>query len=138
MRHEVVYGIDRFYADLGWPRPKRFSLTLPRSERRQPLVEKIFWYESGDRDSYVLQVNTYPKWYAAVFAIRFRIFTGWHKIPKLPAMRFPKSQLDLAIELFHASHFASVTGRRQYRIDHPESMGFTWTKIRALGPATFD
>jgi hypothetical protein len=114
------------------------SLNLPLDGRLRPPVRGVFWYESGDRDSHVLQVNTYPHWYAAVFAIRFRIFTGWHRIPKLPVKRFPKSQMQLAVELFHTCRFDTVAGRRRYRKDHPETAGFTWAKIRALGPATFD
>jgi hypothetical protein len=130
-----MYSIEDFYSDLGWTRPRRLSFTLPRSEVRRSSSRKIVWYESGERDYYVLQVNTTPRWFAAVFAIRYRIFTGWHKIPQFPVIRFPTSRLELMSELFHVSHFATVTGRRQFRVHHPEAGGFSWTKIRTLGPA---
>jgi len=64
-----------------------------------------------------------------VYAVRFRLYTGWH------AFAFgSKNELDREAErldgVLHRKWFATLEGRRQFRCRHPECAGFNWGTVR--------
>ena len=72
--------IRRFIRLLGWPRP-----TYGRHVVRGSLEPKqdgmiLRWYDSGNYDYALLEINLQPNVRACVFAIRYRLCTGWYEI----------------------------------------------------------
>jgi hypothetical protein len=129
----------------GWNRQircykHRFVEKHPQA-RQQGRV--LTWYEAGRSmgggDDCFLQINEYPqgqtvKYVGAVYAIRYRIFTGWHKF------RLPNKDAHLEREAHRLDEwlnwnwFASIKKRREFRRLHPECTGYTWHRIAQQGP----
>lgn len=125
--------LNRFAKDLGWPPLKRLQ------HREQDKV--ITWYVTGVNDGRrldcFLQINACPigqkkQYSAAVYAPRYRLCSGWHTF-KVAADTSNRTAARLATWLA-ATHFSSAAGRRAYRIAHPETIGYSWTRIRRDGP----
>jgi hypothetical protein len=105
--------------------------------------EVITWYETGPatggRDHFCLQINEAPQgqmatYEASVYAIRYRICTGWHRFRLYWTDEKLKREAKRLGEWLHRQWFASLEGRRRFRQAHPECAGYTWTKIRNEGP----
>jgi hypothetical protein len=100
------------------------------------------WYESGlsegGRSDLFLQFNHAPNgehgFFGAVYAIRYRICTGWHQF----TLATVDGSLDgMASELdcwLHHRWFATPKMRRTFRKLHPECASYSWRRIRDEGP----
>jgi hypothetical protein len=77
------------------------------------------------------QTNTFE---AAVYAIRFRICTGWHKF------RLPQDEVqarrgaERLSPWLQSRWFNDLVGRRIFREAPPECAGYTWARLRRDGP----
>lgn len=107
---------------LGWPKPKRLTHAIAAESRSVEIV----WFESGSHRTALLQINLRPRLRAAVYALRYRIFTGWHDISLRRAEQLA-SVLGLA-------NFATLEGRRAFRRRHPVFSCWSWDRIRGLPP----
>lgn len=97
------------------------------------------WYVSGDdsgtRTHCALQINEAPNgqqvtYEAAVYAIRYRIYSGWHGFTLHASPQRLRDEGERLSGWMHYSWFASVDKRREYRRKHPECCGFTWRRMR--------
>lgn len=128
-----VPWLSRFTSDLGWPPLKKHRHCAP--------ADVITWYLSGVYEGRkldcFLQINECPvgqqkQFSAAVYAPRYRLCSGWHTF-KVAADTSSRTAARLATWLA-ATHFSSAAGRRAYRIAHPETIGYSWIRIRRDGP----
>jgi hypothetical protein len=132
---------------LGWR--SRLRLQQHRITERDAPVELqgkvITWYEAGvangTRLDCFVQINESPQgqtltYTGAVFAIRYRICTDWHKF------RLFNNHDDLDREAARLTKwlawdwFASPEKRRVFREAHPEYAGHSWRTIREKGVRT--
>lgn len=99
------------------------------TERRSAVV----WYTAGSYDTAALQVNTHPELIACVFAIRFRLCSGWHLLPTMNSEAAVRREAERLKPWLHASWFRSPIMRRHFREQHPECADWTWRRIREYG-----
>lgn len=121
----VLQRLQRVATQLGWG-----SLTVCEHIHAP---QRIRWYEAGE-DECGLMITQAPlgqdeTFAACVFAIRYRLCSGYHLFP-LPSAAFaathqPRLHLWLA-----QSWFEDLDARRSYRRAHPECAGFTWRRLR--------
>ena len=115
---------------LGWP------------ELRTCRHDDTTWYESGKseggRNDLFLQINhsrrNQNSYFGAVYAIRYRICSGWHLFT-LPTD--DEAIVDVADRLdcwLNHKWFATLQMRRKFRESHPECKDFSWKRIRDEGP----
>jgi len=128
---------------LGWRAPLRQYRHRPPRDADNELPSVITWYECGEstggRQDCFLQINQCPQgqtdhYAAAVYAIRFRICTGWltfHLPVGGAGLRGVAEQLSPWLQ---NKWFEDLIGRRTLRASHPECVGYTWTRLRREGP----
>ena len=113
---------------LGWADLHREQHSFDRVSGRRNSDET--WYETGDLDDVYLIVNRSPVWCAAVYAIRFRIFSRWHEFDLSAdpaAQEAEANRLSTWLELINRE------SRREYRERNPECCQWTWRRIRENG-----
>jgi hypothetical protein len=128
-----VAALQEFVRRLGWPKLRY----------REHVIEltnvEVAWYESGvsdgSRDDLFLQINECPigqawTYVAAVYAIRYRICTGWHSMRLTADLRCDASEVHRLDGWLHRRWFETSADRRQFRGLHPECSGWTWKRIR--------
>lgn len=136
-----VAALRTFARKLGWPSLRSCQHTIEACDT-YPDGLLLTWYESGLakglRSDLFLHMNESPigqtsSYEVAVFAIRFRLFSGWH------AMRLADGQLhdDAEVERLdpwvHRRWFHTLPSRRQFREMHPECVGYSWKRFRDRG-----
>ena len=119
---------------LGWTGLTRFQHVI-RDDT--PCVSKdqiIHWYESGSIENIMLQINADPSYHAAVYAIRYRICSGWHSFFLYQDENRQQREAQRLEGWLGHRWFDSLTLRREYRTLHPACTGYTFRKLRDLGP----
>ena len=99
------------------------------------------WYESGEskggRNDFFLQFNHSQNqensYLGAVYALRFRICTGWHPFTLGGGVELEAETARLSGWL-HRKWFSTLAMRRKFRELHPECQGYSWKRIRDEGP----
>lgn len=122
--------LRRFASLLGWSNLRKHVHIV---ERWQEVgIRRVVWYESGDIDSVLFQINIMPELRAAVYAPRYGLCSLWHPF----VLRKPLSRLQQEAQRLepwlHRRWFDDLKGRRAYRAAHPECAGYT---ARRLGEA---
>lgn len=117
---------------LGWDDLRNFTHIVPANRDMGVRKYLVSWYRSGDDDVF-LQINKKPDWRACVYAIRYRICTGWHCF-------FPYSDIGRILSeakrlsgWLSKSNFDTAIARRRFRLAHPKSANYTWGRIRNEG-----
>jgi hypothetical protein len=108
---------------LGWSGLHR--LTHDDSE----IAATVCWYEAGDIEELLLQINVKPCHCAAVYAIPYGLCTGWHAIRGLgspPCIGDEAARLDAWL---HRRWFATAEGREAFQQQHPECVGYDQARI---------
>lgn len=132
-RDKPIAELRTFARRLGWPQLRRYQHLC---EERTLLVT---WYESGDSDGsrsdLFLQINECPigqtaTYTAAVYAIRYRICTGWHSVQLGPDAHRLECEVERLDHWLHRRWFKAPANRREYRKLHPECSGWSWKRIR--------
>lgn len=129
---------------LGWPAPKRFEHAI-RDSSNNTVLQLVSYsaYTGASPTDCFLQLNLLHEsddvllLAGAVYAIKYRICTGWHVI-YLP--RYDKLLNQIAGEWsswLGLSNFSSLAARATFRNSHPETIGYTWKRIRQIGPPYF-
>jgi hypothetical protein len=129
-----IAALRAFARRLGWSPLRRFQHA---SENGNLLIT---WYESGNnhgsRNDLFLQINECPigqtaTYTMAVYAIRYRICTGWHSMKLARDARRLDCEAERLDSWLHRRWFESPANRRQYRTMHPECSGWSWKRIRS-------
>jgi len=130
-------ALKQFAAILGWGDLRACRHVVLPGNDRVAGGTVIEWCESGSLDGIYFQINVLPSWRASVYAIRYRICTGWHEFElnsKGSAMLEQAMRLDSWI---NKRWFSSLDGRREFRRLHPACAGYSWRRIRSEGPPEF-
>ena len=126
--------LRRFASMLGWSSLKKYRHVIRDSSAGVPLGTVITWYESGDFNRVLFQVNMTPSLHAAVFATRFRVCTGWHKFRLSSKATDLRKEAERLRDWFAHDRFVTAEGRRKFRKQHPECAGYTVKRLRTAGP----
>jgi len=125
---------------LGWQSPLRIyhhhvaGPNIPSC----PQDSLITWYISGrmvgDRNDCFLQINESPQgqtitYEGAVYAIRYRICTGWHNFSISPSADKLKREANRLAMWLAWDWFSNIEKRRLFRQTHPECTGISWRTI---------
>ncbi len=135
-------SLRRFASQLGW-RPLRVFRHRIDDDQDAPEPYVITWYESGDcgnpRTDCFLQINECPigqavTYAAAVYAIRYRLCTGWHPFRIHANEERQAAEVQRLRPWLHREWFDSLVKRREFRKLHPECVGYSWRQVREAGP----
>src|ERR1043166_201908 len=74
-----IVALQKFARWLGWR-----GLTTQRQIERKTTEHvnrgwRMIWFETPGMPDFGLQINIAPRWNAAVYAMRYRICSGWHR-----------------------------------------------------------
>jgi hypothetical protein len=118
---------------LGWSDLHREQHSFARLSSGRNSDETFTWYETGDLDDVYLIVNRSPVWCAAVYAIRFRIFSGWHEFDLSADRAAQEAEANRLSPWLERRWFMNPDSRREYRKRNPECSQWTWRRIRESG-----
>ena len=119
---------------LDWRDLQRNVHVVPEGVPTIPAGRTIVWYTSGDYDDIALDINEEPRLQACVYAMRYRLYTGWHALRLSSEGNLHREAARLE-GVLHRRWFATSEGRRQFRRLHPGYTGYTWCKLRLLRSA---
>jgi len=108
-----------------------------KAERTVPNLRKgqiIRCWCSGSYEDLALHINENPPWYACVYALRYRICTGWHWLYPYKDQRKLMREAKRLYGLLGRSWFTSAQRRREFRLIHPECADYSWSRLRKEGP----
>ncbi len=136
--NKPLAALTEFAAILGWLGLRIYHHRCPQGD------DSILttWYESGvaegGRSDLFLQFNEIPTgqsltYVGAVYAMRFRICSGWHPFTLYDDARMVAEATRMECWL-HREWFETVAMRREYRRLHPECADYSWQRIRESGP----
>jgi hypothetical protein len=114
---------------LGWPRLTRWQHRI-REGVGDHSEQVVVWYDGGSVDDVLYQINLAPWPHAGVYAVRYRLCTGWHRVRSLKNSAMVKAEAMRLEEWLHARWFTTVEGRRAFRRLHPDASGWSWRRIR--------
>ncbi len=133
-----IAALRLFAGALGWSPLHAYQHEFPEGVEG---ARTIAWYESGLSDSgradLFLQINEHSigavqTYEAAVYAPRFRLFTGWQKFRLTDDLQCDSSEADRLHSLLHRDWYVSLAARRKFRARHPECAGYSWKRIREV------
>ncbi len=129
---------------LGWRSPVCAYQLLIGDDAPQNLQGlTLRWYECGaalgKRIDCYLQINEYPigqakQYAAAVFAIRYRLCTGWHQFQLFRDPKGIEREANRLKPWLDGTWFDTIQGRRQFRETHPECAGYSRARLNRDGP----
>lgn len=149
-RRSQVLWVRSIVRSLGWGKAVRYSHNPSQkfsNSNDGKSTEKLVWYEAGEvgdpKTDCFLQLNELAETRgvlicsAAVYAIRYRICTGWHAFRLDQDSHRRSEEAGRLSEWLHYDNFSSVAARREFRLRHPETTGYSWQKIKTDGPPYF-
>lgn len=138
LRNKPRAQLRRFAALLGWEPLETFQHLIDDLPANSP-SRVISWYVCGEceggRADFFLQLNESPigqtvTYEGAVFALRFRLFTGWHPFTLVDDTQSMQSEAQRVGEWLKREWFDSPARRREFRARHPQCAGYSWSRIR--------
>ncbi len=132
-REEVFDRLLLWTKLLGWSDLKTQEHVVKNSSEGARKGKIIRWYECGSHDNVLLQINECPQYSAAVYAIRYRICTGWHIFYPYKNVSKLRKEAERLREWFWVGWFSTVQNRRAFRRRHPECARYSWRRIREEG-----
>lgn len=123
--------VMRFVRLLGWSPVRLYTHRFPVDGGPASGLT-VRWIESGDRETLVLHVNFGEYSCAAVYALRYRIVSGWHRYVIRSEAAAAREAKRLAPWLAF-DRFATPEARREFRRLHPECAGYSWFRVRTQG-----
>lgn len=134
--------IKKFVESLGWPSPSRYEHSV-QDRSNVDLPKRLVWYESGSvgnpRTDCFLQLNELGcegqsvLLAGAVYALRYRLCTGWHPIELSTDQDKFEQSLNYVSPWLNYDNFHTLEMRRAFRKLHPETANYSWTSIRERG-----
>lgn len=130
----------RHFAELlGWKSLAKHTHCVSERERREVnLPRTIAWYESGEFDDLLLQINVMPTLRAAVYAPRYRLCSLWHSFDLGSTSTARRAEAERLNGWLHRRRFERPASRSAYRRLHPECCGFSARRIRERRVADYD
>lgn len=138
-----VHATAAMARELGWGKFNLFIYEVPEpddSDKKGTLsvwMECREWSSNCNSDDIFMQINldnaTKGGLRMCVFAIRYRICTGWHRFTAHTAPAKRRKEATRLSPFFEASHFINPKNRRNYRMTYPQSYGYTWKRVREEG-----
>ena len=119
--------VETITYSLGWEPPTKH-------QHRGELESPIEWYESGELEDVLLQINLAPVLSACVYAMRYRICSGWHEIQYASSEVLIRGEIERLSPWLKYSWFRTASERKKYRAIHPECANYTWRRLREEGP----
>jgi hypothetical protein len=121
--------LRRFASRLGWPLLVEHFVEVP-AKVNGGKAELVRWWESEAASGLFLQINERPVLAAAVYAVRFRIFTGWHPIAvSTDRTKSATEEAKRLHSLMAFEWFETTEQRRLYRLRNPVCAGYTWKRV---------
>lgn len=133
MKGETLY-LRRFAGMLGWRSIHAYEHIVRDSLLVASGLSLIRWYESGSLEDILLQINLVPDYRAAVYAIRYKLCTGWHKFTLHKERDSLQQEADRVRKWLARSWFTSQRMRQRFRELHPECSGYSMKRLREAGP----
>lgn len=131
---QVLPALRRFAIGLGWKdlELRQFGFV----DKKTDTAVITTHYESRDRSAELL-IREFPRgqylvYQVAVYAIRYRLFSGWHDTRLTRRIECDQHEVRRLAPWVHRRHFSTARGRERYRLLHPECRGFTWDRIREV------
>jgi hypothetical protein len=76
MRNSDFQQLSHFSVLLGWGNLRAYTRVVPPEARAEVSLKQIVWYEAKVHHDCFLQINKLGGWQAAVYAIKYRVFSG--------------------------------------------------------------
>lgn len=138
MNERVVRDLAK---GLGWAVPAFYSHEHEPAYAVQYGWKNTVWAVSEISPSFFFQVNLRQMvehgYRLAVYAIRFRICSGWRDIELYPDVKRRRQEIERVTPYFHFRHFETPKSRRNYREMYPYVRDFTWKRIQQEGALHF-
>src|SRR5437868_3978157 len=109
-----------FSERLGWPRLRECSHCLPAEVATKLALKKVVWYEVGADNDCFLQINKFGGWQAAVYAIKYRIYSGRHHFRLRRSADGMQEEAERRSDWLARDWFSTTRKRAEYRALHPE------------------
>lgn len=134
MPRSQLVRLQRFAAMLGWRSLREWTHVVKDDEGSPSAGSVIRWYESGSMERMFLQINEAPCYQASVYAMRYRLCTGWHAFTLHGDARRMAEEAAKLEPWLHHRWFTTIEKRREFRRLHPECCNYTWRRLRQSGP----
>jgi hypothetical protein len=129
--HERLKTFSRW---LAWRGVQEYRHVVEETVQGLRKGQVIRCWCSGSYDDVALHMIENPPWYASVFALRYRICTGWHKFhPYVDAQKLGREARRLD-NFLNRRWFTTIEKRREFRLLHPECAEYSWRRLREEGP----
>jgi hypothetical protein len=130
---ELIASAEAFAGQLGWPQLRLREDLIPADvQARYGCAPSVWWFEADWIPGVWLQLNQYPL-SAAVYAVRFRLVSGWYPL-ELASPKQARREAETLHSRLALEWFSTPEGRKQLRARHPECKGYTWPRLREEGP----
>ena len=135
--------LEKWIRLLGWRSRLRMHQHVVDEDAPPHLRGKVItWYEAGTstggQDHCCLQINEAHReiaaYEASIYAIRYRICTGWHRFRLYWTDEKLKQEASVCVNGWIGIGSPVSEGRRAFRRAHPECAGYTWSRIANEGP----
>jgi hypothetical protein len=129
--------IDFVLRGLGWSPSAKFQLPDECRVSTNSLENHFFCVGEMD-DLFYVQVNPLVLLHPlligiGVYATRYRLCSGWHGVYLYSSKHDLHSEVAQVSGWLSKERFSTLTARRQYRLDHPECIGWSWKRILENG-----
>lgn len=128
---QLAGRIIDLYHSLNWPTPLVECSELSGVAKSN---RSCIYYIAGSLDDIAMQVNVAPYYSACVYALRYRLFSGWRRFDPYSSKQVWKYEIERLKGWLGRDFFSDAVGRRLYRSRHPECSNYSWTRIRKEGP----
>jgi hypothetical protein len=125
--------VKNFVHALGWTDVRECRHMFPEDIQPQYPYKTLVWFEVGAFPDCFLQINLRGGCQAAVYAVKYRICTGWHSFVLGKTKKRLTMEADRLHEWLALEWFSSSAKRREFRLLHPECANYSWPRIRREG-----
>ncbi|MFO0898912.1 MAG: hypothetical protein U0836_15920 [Pirellulales bacterium] len=130
---QLIAAAEAFADYLGWPRLELCEHQIPADvQARIGGPPAVWWFEATWIPGVWLQLNQHPV-SAAVYAVRFRLVSGWYPL-ELASPDEARREAETLHSRLACEWFTTPAGRKQLRARHPECKGYRWARLREEGP----
>ncbi len=129
---ELIASAEAFADHLGWPGLELLEHRIPADvQARLGCAAWVWWFEAAWIPGVWLQLNQHLL-SAAVYAVRFRVVSGWYPL-ELASPEQARQESEALHSRLAFEWFSTPAGRKQLRARHPECKGYTWPRLRERG-----
>jgi hypothetical protein len=118
---------------LGWPKLQAHEHALNEEDTAKLNLQTIRWYTSEIHESFFLQFNVMPSWCGCVYAINYRLCSGWHTFGLFDDDVLMKKEAERLGNYLAFDWVSTLSKRREYRLLHPQCAKYSYKRIRNEG-----